>query len=75
MTETRLASERPTNWLRTISAVLWSFIGLRRHSESQQDIEKLNPFHVIGVAIGAALLFVLGLIALVNWVVVQPMGL
>jgi hypothetical protein len=27
------------------------------------------------VAIGAALLFVLGLIALVNWVVVQPMGL
>jgi hypothetical protein len=55
--------------------VLWSFIGLRRHSESQQDIEKLNPFHVIGVAIGAALLFVLGLIALVNWVVVQPMGL
>ncbi|MCO4087740.1 MAG: DUF2970 domain-containing protein [Limnohabitans sp.] len=75
MTEPRLASERPTNWLRTISAVLWSFIGLRRHSESQQDIEKLNPFHVIGVAIGAALLFVLGLIALVNWVVVQPMGL
>ena len=75
MTEPRLASERPTNWLRTISAVLWSFIGLRRHSESQQDIEKLNPFHIIGVAIGAALLFVLGLIALVNWVVVQPTGL
>ena len=62
-------------WLRTIQAVLWSFIGLRKNSDYQQDIEKLNPFHIIGVAIGAALLFVLGLIALVNWVVVQPTGL
>jgi len=32
----------------------------------------LNPFHIIGVGIAAALLFVLGLIALVNWVVLQP---
>ncbi|PUE08095.1 DUF2970 domain-containing protein [Limnohabitans sp. T6-20] len=63
------------SWLRTIQAVLWSFVGLRKNSEYQQDIEKLNPFHIIGVAIGAALLFVLGLIALVNWVVVQPTGL
>jgi hypothetical protein len=75
MSAPRLAPEHQSNWLRTISAVLWSFVGLRQRSESQQDIEKLNPFHVIGVAFGAALLFVLGLIALVNWVVVQPMGL
>jgi len=67
--------ERKTSWLRTVQAVLWSFVGLRKNSEYQQDIEKLNPFHIIGVAIGAALLFVLGLIALVNWVVVQPTGL
>jgi amino acid transporter len=64
-----------TAWLRTIQAVLWSFVGLRNNAEYQQDIEKLNPFHIIGVAIGAALLFVLGLIALVNWVVAQPSGL
>jgi amino acid transporter len=67
--------ERKTSWLRTVQAVLWSFVGLRKNSDYQQDIEKLNPFHIIGVAIGAALLFVLGLIALVNWVVVQPTGL
>ncbi|WP_396440550.1 DUF2970 domain-containing protein [Limnohabitans sp.] len=66
---------RQTSWLRTIQVVLWSFVGLRKNSESQQDIEKLNPFHIIGVAIGMALLFVLGLIALVNWVVAQPTGL
>lgn len=58
--------------LRTVQAVLWSFVGLRKGSEYQQDLEKLNPFHIIAVGIGAALLFVLGLIALVNWVVLQP---
>jgi hypothetical protein len=69
------APERKTSLLRTIQAVLWSFVGLRKNSEYQQDIETLNPFHIIGVAIGLALLFVLGLIALVNWVVAQPTGL
>ena len=67
--------DRKTSWVRTIQAVLWSFVGLRKSSEYQQDIEKLNPFHIIGVAIVAALLFVLGLIAMVNWVVLQPTGL
>lgn len=69
------STKRKASWLRTVQAVLWSFVGLRKNSEYQQDIEKLNPFHIIGVAIGATLLFVLGLIALVNWVVVQPTGL
>ena len=69
------APARKTSWLRTIQVVLWSFVGLRKNSESQQDIEKLNPFHIIGVAIGMAVLVVLGLIALVNWVVAQPTGL
>ena len=72
MIQTELAKVSKTKWLRTIQAVLWSFIGLRKNSDYQKDIEKLNPFHIIGVAIGAALLFVLGLIALVNWIVVQP---
>ncbi len=69
------APERKPSLLRTIQAVLWSFVGLRKNSEYQQDIETLNPFHIIGVAIGLALLFVLGLIALVNWVAAQPTGL
>ena len=75
MSKPELPSMRKTPWLRTIQAVLWSFVGLRKNSESQQDIEKLNPFHIIGVAIGAVFLFILGLIALVNWVVAQPIGL
>jgi predicted tellurium resistance membrane protein TerC len=36
---------------------------------------KLNPFHVLVVGIAMALVFVVGLIALVNWVVAQPITL
>jgi amino acid transporter len=60
---------------RTVQAVLWSFIGIRKNSESHEDMVKLNPFHVIVVGICLALIFVLGLIALVNWVVAQPITL
>ncbi len=32
-------------------------------------MERINPFHLIATGVGAAILFVLGLMALVNWVV------
>ena len=52
------------NLLRTMKAVGWSFIGIRKNSDYQEDLDRLNPFHIIAVA-----LFVGGLIALVNWIV------
>jgi len=60
--------------LRTIQAVLWSFLGVRKNAEYQKDTERLNPFLLIAVGLVIALMFVLGLMALVNWVVVQPTG-
>ena len=60
--------------LRTIQAVLWSFLGVRKNAEYQKDIERLNPLLLIAVGLIVALMFVLGLMALVNWVVVQPTG-
>jgi amino acid transporter len=62
-------------FLRTVQAVLWSFIGIRKNSEGQEDMAKLNPFHVLVVGLCLALIFVVGLIALVNWVVAQPITL
>ena len=47
----------------------WSFVGIRKNSEYKQDLAQANPFHIIVVGIGAAVLFVVGLIVLVNWVV------
>ena len=61
--------------VRTVQAVLWSFLGIRKGADYQKDTERLNPFHIIVVGIVIALIFVLGLMALVNWVVVQPTGL
>ena len=60
--------------LRTVQAVLWSFLGVRKNAEYQKDTERLNPFLLIAVGLVIALMFVLGLMALVNWVVVQPTG-
>lgn len=54
---------------RTIRAVAWSFLGIRKNSESQEDMARVNPLHIIAVAIVGALIFVVGLIALVKWVV------
>jgi hypothetical protein len=55
--------------LDTVKAVAWSFIGIRKNSEYQRDLGKLNPLHIILVALVAVALFVGGMIALVNWIV------
>lgn len=47
-------------------AVAWSLIGLRKGSEYQQDVEKLNPIHIIVVGLMAVFLLVMGRIGLVN---------
>ena len=69
-----LPHQRKGSWLRTIKAVLWSFAGLRSRKAFQDDVEKLNPIHIILTGLVLAVLFVLGLLALVNWVVQQPTG-
>jgi hypothetical protein len=53
----------------TIKAVLWGFLGVRRNADYQSDIAKLNPVHILVVGVLMAILFVGGLIAVVNWVV------
>lgn len=61
--------ERKGSLLRTVRAVAWSLIGLRKSSEYQQDVEKLNPVHIIVVGLVAVFLLVVCLIGLVNWIV------
>lgn len=61
--------ERKGSLLRTVRAVAWSMIGLRKGAEYQKDIEKLNPIHIIVVGLVALVLLVVGLIVLVNWIV------
>ncbi|NMM76605.1 hypothetical protein B2J86_06615 [Acidovorax sp. SRB_14] len=63
------ALRRKGSLLRTIRAVAWAFIGLRKGSEYQKDLERINPLHIIAVGLVAFFLLVFALIAVVNWVV------
>jgi hypothetical protein len=49
--------------------VAWSFFGIRRSGGHAQDMQTLNPVHVIVAGIASAALFVLLLVLLVRWVV------
>ena len=56
---------------RSIVAVSWSFIGIRKNSEFQEDLSHITPLHILGVGLAAGLLFVIGLIVVVNLVVAK----
>jgi Protein of unknown function (DUF2970) len=53
----------------TVKAVLWGFLGVRRQSDYQRDVARLNPIHLMVVGVLMALVFVGTLILVVNWVV------
>ena len=58
-----------SNFLRSFKVVAWSFIGIRKQSEFHTDGNSVKPVHVIAVGLLLALLFVLGLITVINLVV------
>jgi amino acid transporter len=63
-------SKKGSLW-RSIVAVSWSFLGIRKSSEFQEDIAKITPLHVLGVGLVAGLLFVIGLMVIVNLIVTK----
>ncbi|MFC7462227.1 DUF2970 domain-containing protein [Hydrogenophaga defluvii] len=62
-------TSRQSGLLYTLRAVLWGFLGVRRKSDYQQDLVKLNPLHLVLVGVLVAFAFVAGLMLLVRWVV------
>ncbi|WP_027995357.1 DUF2970 domain-containing protein [Simplicispira psychrophila] len=62
-------TRRTGSWLRTLRAVAWSMIGVRKDSQYQQDLQKINPLHLIAIGLLAIFTLVLSLIALVHWIV------
>ncbi|MFZ9136494.1 MAG: DUF2970 domain-containing protein [Hylemonella sp.] len=60
-----------TTFLQTVRAVAWSFLGVRKKSELDADMARLNIFHILAVGFVGAILFVLTLIALVHWIVAK----
>ena len=60
-----------TTFFQTVRAVAWSFLGVRKKSELDADMARLNIFHIMAVGFVGAILFVVTLIALVNWIVAK----
>ena len=61
--------KQKSSLLRTVKAVAWSFIGLRKGSEFEEDVKQLNPLHIVAVGSAGAVVLVLALVAVVHWVV------
>lgn len=55
--------------LETVIAVLWGFLGVRRKSDFQEDIVKLNPIHLMITGFVLCFAFVIALMLVVHWVV------
>lgn len=56
-------------WWRSIKAVAWAMLGVRDGGEYQRDFAQLHPLQVVAIGLVAIFALVLGLIALVQWVV------
>jgi hypothetical protein len=59
---------RKAHFGQTFRAVAWSFLGIRRSADHEQDVKKLNPIHVVIAAVLGAALFVVFLVVLVHFV-------
>jgi hypothetical protein len=62
------AAKRKGSFLQTMKAVGWSFFGVRKGSDYERDVSKLNPVHVVIAGVIGAVLFIIALLLLVNWV-------
>lgn len=62
-------SQRKPNFLQTLKAVLWGFLGVRKRSGYQDDIAQLNPVHLIIASIVGGVTFVLVLLLIVKFAI------
>ena len=62
------AVQRKGSFLQTLRAVAWSFFGIRKSSEYEKDVSQLNPVHVVIAGVVGAVLFIVVLLVVVNWV-------
>lgn len=69
MSDLKQAAARRGSLLQTLRAVAWSFFGIRRSTGLAEDVQKLNPVHLVIAGLLAAAVFIGALVLLVRWVV------
>ena len=68
MSGLREAVRRKGSFMQTMKAVAWSFFGVRKGRDLEKDATQLNPVHLVIAGVIGAVLFILALLLLVNWV-------
>lgn len=63
------AVQRKGSFLQTMRAVAWSFFGVRKSRDYEQDVSQLNPVHVIIAGVIGAVVFIGVLVLVVNWII------
>jgi Protein of unknown function (DUF2970) len=71
MDDLKQASQRKISFIATMKAVFWSFFGIRKKSDYEQDAAQLNPVHVIIAGVIGALIFIATLVTIVKFVVAK----
>ena len=71
MSDLKDASRRKASFAATMKAVFWSFFGVRKRSDYENDAASLNPLHVIIAGVIGAAIFVTVLVLIVKVVVAQ----
>jgi polyferredoxin len=64
-------SEPRASVLGSLKLVAWAMLGIRSNKGYREDLAKVNPLHVVVVGLVSVLGLVIGLVALVNWVVAK----
>jgi hypothetical protein len=73
MKPTEEPARKPASLLHVASAVLWSFVGVRKGRHMLQDMDSIKPLHVVIVGVVAGAIFVLTLLVIVR-VIIRAAG-
>ena len=61
-------AQRKLNFFQTLKAIAWAMFGVRKGTGYQEDIEKLNPVHLVIAGLLFGVLFVVSLVTIVGFV-------
>lgn len=64
----RVVVARKHTMTQTFRTVAWSFFGVRKAADHESDFSAVSPVHVVVAGVIGALVLVLVLASLVNWV-------
>ncbi|HEV7617422.1 MAG TPA: DUF2970 domain-containing protein [Burkholderiaceae bacterium] len=71
MQDMEKVTKRKASFGATMKAVFWSFFGVRKKRDYEQDAAQLNPVHVVIAGVIGALIFIATLVVIVKIVVAR----